>query len=650
MRHRPRLRPSVLAAVVALGTIACAADADRACEAETPLPARPELRCAAEFEGQAARPLDASLPGALTVKTIVDQAEADAVYFLDTNAYPMHKAFAVEHLGYPPDGPFVNEYFTPDRRFLLGSATYYEEPEIWAYELAPYDTASAELIAKAFRALAGAAYFGGALRFHPTSEDQAERALALPGSVPVVTTEEIYAGISYQPLNLGETVAQVRVLTVGDLAATYVGPRELAVLDSAPNDISTVAGIVTEAFQTPLSHVNVLSQQRGTPNMALRDAASIFGPYDGQWVRLVVGAFEYSLSPATVEEADAWFEAHQPPIVTVPPLDLTVTELTDVDDVGCGDVGFAGGKASNYGELREIGGPVTVRDGFVVPMSEYRRFLEDNGFVEEITAMLEDPDFQADGDVRRARLLALQAEMAAAPASADLLDRIDARLDDEFPGVKMRFRSSTNAEDLAGYTGAGLYTSVSAVPGDPERTVEAALRAVWASTWNLRAFEERAYAQIPHLDVGMAVLVHPTFDGELANGVAITANVFDPAPGGEDAFYVNAQLGEVSVVQPDPGIVADQLVYYYFHGGQPATYYAHSSLVLDGETVLDGAQLFELGGALDAIREHFAAFYDPPAGYGALPMDVEWKLVADDGGGGDHIEIKQARLYPGRGE
>jgi hypothetical protein len=44
------------------------------------------------------------------------------------------------------------------------------------------------------------------------------------------------------------------------------------VLDQAPNDISVVQGLITQEFQTPLSHVNVLSQNRHTPNMGLRGA------------------------------------------------------------------------------------------------------------------------------------------------------------------------------------------------------------------------------------------------------------------------------------------------------------------------------------------------------------------------------------------
>ena len=314
MTPRPLLYPHpvlvVLAAALGLG--ACGDDAgsgagpgDPTCEA-APLPSRAELRCRGEWLAQAARPLDASLPGARTVKTIIDRLHGDAVYFMDTTAYPMHAAFAQRYLDYPLDMPFVDEYFLPQRRFLLGAVTQYEEPDVWAYEIAPYDTASADLIAQAFRRLAGAAYFGARLRFHPTADEQAARAAELPSDVPRVSTDDIYEGTRFQPLNLGETYAQLRLLDAAALeAGTYVSPREIAVLDRVPNDIGPVAGVVTAQFQTPLSHVNVLSQQRGTPNMGLRDAQAVLAPLDGRWVRLRVGAFDWSADEVPAGEVPA---------------------------------------------------------------------------------------------------------------------------------------------------------------------------------------------------------------------------------------------------------------------------------------------------------------------------------------------------------
>lgn len=623
---------------------ACGGEAGVCEEAEVAWRAR--LACEAEFEGLAARPLDAALPGAFTVKTIVDRANGDAVYFMDTEAYPLHRPFAVEHLQWPAGVPFVEQYFSPGRRFLLGSVTYYEEPDVWAYELAPYDTASAELIARAFDRLAGAAFFGGRLRFHPTSREQEARAAELPPRIAWVTTDALWAGITYQALNPGETYGRVHVIDATALASEYVGPRDVVVLDRVPNELSVVAGVVTDEHQTPLSHVNVLSRQRGTPNMALAGAQARFAALDGKWVRLTVRPFDWEVVEVTADEAEAWWQAHRPPPAEIPAPDYASAAIVDLDDAGLVDVARIGGKAAHYAALRDIGGAVRVRDGIAIPVARYRDFLAAHGLDARIDAMLADPAFRADARVRAERLAALRAEMIAAPIDAAFLAELHARLDAEAPGVRWKFRSSTNAEDLARHTGAGLYESRAGAVGDPERPVDLAVKTVWASVWSFRAFEERAYASIDHRRVAMAVLAIPSYDDELANGVAITANVFDPAPGGEDGFFVNAQLGEASVVSPSPGVTADSLITYFFHPNQPSTYYTHSNLIAPGTTVLSRAELFALGEALAAVREHFARTYDPPAGFGALPMDVEWKLI--DEGGARRIWIKQARPYPGQ--
>lgn len=629
-------RAAVLLAIAVLP--ACGEDA--VCE-DTALPSRPQLRCEAELLAQAARPNDASLPGALTVKTILDRADRDTLYFLDTNAFPIHLRFAIDELGWPPGTPFVEQYLVPQRRFLLGAITYYQGPDVIVWEIAPYDTMTVEMITTGFDAIHDAAYFRDRLYFHPTSEEQAARAADLPERIPVITTEEIWEGIDYQPLNLGETYAQVHVLTADELATTYVGPREIAVLDRVPNDLSVVAGVVTQEFQTPLSHVNVLSQQRGTPNMGLRDAHAVLAPYDGRWVRLDVGAFEWEIEEVTAEEADAWFEDHRPPPAEVPAPDYTVTALLDIDDVGVGDIPAIGGKAAHYGELRDIGDPVLIRDAMVIPVSYYRDFLVENGFDTRIAAMLADDTFRNDGVARQQILTQLRADMLAAPIAPATLAAIEAYLEGSFPATRMKFRSSTTAEDLERHSGAGLYDSKSGQVGDPTRPVDVAIKTVWASVWNFRAFEERAYASIDHLQVAMAVLANPSFGAEDANGVAISANIYEPVIGGVDAFFINAQVGEESVVQPEPGVTADSLLYHFFHPGQPATYYTRSSLA---SPVLTREQLFELGQALNGIRGHFADLYDAPEGFAQMPMDVEWKL---DGG---LIYIKQARPYPGRGQ
>ena len=113
--------------------------------------------------------------------------------------------------------------------------------------------------------------------------------------------------------------------------------------------------------------------------------------------------------------------------------------------------------------------------------------------------------------------------------------------------ARVRFRSSTNVEDLAEFSGAGLYTSAAATPSEGASALADALRTVWASAWNNQAFIERDFYRVDHRELNMGVLIHPAFEDELANGVAITTNAFD-----EDrpAFFINSQVGEVSVTNP----------------------------------------------------------------------------------------------------
>lgn len=613
----------------------------------------PTFGCPADWTTMASRPLDGSISGARSSKTIIDQADANALYLLNAEKYPIHYDFCAEHLsghGLPPvgdTGTFSStEYYSPSRRFMLGALTHYEGPDVWAYEIAPYDTASAAMVTAAYKLLKSAAWFGDRLFFHPTSENVERLVPDLPDSVKVISTDEIYAGITYIPLNLGEAVGQLRFLAVDDLEnqEAFVTPRDIAVLDRVPNDISVVAGLITDGLQTPLSHVNVLSQNRGTPNMvhlgAMTDPALL--ALEGRWVRLTVEAFEYTIVETTKAEADAWWESHKPPAVAVPALDTSVTELRNVHELSEADIPAFGGKASHYGTLSKIGDAVPIQAAFGLPVHYYRAFAEANGIDDAIDALLADPAFLADIAVRDEKLGALRDKVKAGTLDPAFVTAVKARIAEVCPGGGTRFRSSTNAEDLDGFTGAGLYDSKTGDVNDPDDPIEDAIRKVYASLWNLRAFEERSWRGIDHKAVAMALLVHRNFSDEEANGVALTANMFDAA---QPAFYINVQTGGTSVVQPPAGVTTDQFLYYFLYPGQPMTFFAHSSLIASGTTVLTNAQAYALGKALQAIHQAFAPTYQHAGKFYA--MDVEFKFDDKDTPGTPALFIKQARPHPG---
>jgi len=622
-----------------------------------------KLGCEQDYKKLASNPVDASIPGARSVKTVIDRSDGNALYFQNSVAYPIHFDFASSHLS-GEGKPIVSdlrsfnatEYFSGERRFILGAVTYYEAIGKFAYEISPYDSATAEMIEQAYTAIAAATYFGDALYFHPTSEMVSAEAEKLSDKVKIITTDELFAGIDYQPLNLAESYGFLRYATIDDLEEGKVSFRDIVVLESVPYDISVVMGIITAEFQTPLSHVNVLSRNRGTPNMGLRNAQDNkrIKPLLGKWVRLKVGAFDYEIEEVTAKQADAWWEKHKPKKVQVPRIDLTVKDLRDAEKITDpkapireavkAAIPAFGGKASHYSVLTHIKG-LPVSDAFAVPVFYYDQFMKENGFDVRVRALLDDPTFTSDSPKRLEALLALQADMEAAPVNAEFTALLHAKCEAKFPGQRLRFRSSTNAEDLEGFTGAGLYTSKSGDPKDPDKPILKAVREVWASVWNFRAFEERTYRGIDHEAVAIALLVHRSFPDEEANGVALTNNPFDES-NVEPAFYVNVQRGGESVVQPEQGVFTDQYLHYFDQRGKPVVYIARTSLPPEGKPVLSNAQINELGEALDLIRTSFYPAYGATAGgTGWWAMDVEFKFDQNPDTGKTQLFVKQARPY-----
>lgn len=628
------------------------------------------LPCKADFDAMASAPLDASLPGATSAKVVLDQLDDNALYVQNSTRFQIHYEFVSTHLS-GGDLPIVSElasfeateYYRPDRRFVLGAISYYEGPGVWALELSPYDTASADMITSLYQAVAKASYFGAALKFHPTSEAIEKVALKLGPDVQVVTTKELYQQIDYQPLTLGTTIGRIHFAKAADLEDEYLGYEDIAVLDEAPNDISVVAGLITEEFQTPLSHVNVLSQNRHTPNMGLRGAFDDekLRALDGKWVELTVGTTQWSVKEVSADTATDFWKDHKPAPVVLPELNLGVTDLLDIADVTPEPAGTSlrdaikesvrawGGKAAQYSILAKTKDVPTPK-AFGIPVFYYDQFMKENGLFDRVDALLQDAEFMKDPAVREDELTQLRADMLTAPVNEDFQAALKAKLAKDYPNITMRFRTSTNSEDLDGFPCAGCYESQSGDPAHWDSVLDA-VRGAWSSIWLFRTFEERSYYGIDHHSVGMALLVHHNFPAEEANGVAVTNNPFDVA-GIEPAFYVNVQWGgDAEVVHPPAGVSSDSFLYFFSNPNQPVTFIAHSNLIPDGESVLTSSQTHELGVALNAIHERFSAAYGPKAGIKDwYAMDVEFKFDdMDQSDGKPHLFVKQARPYPGRG-
>lgn len=629
-----------------------------------------QVRCAADFNALASAPLDTTLPGARSVKVVYDRTNGN-LYFQNSQRFQIHYRFVSSHLsgnGMPivPSLSVFNttEYFSPDRRFILAAVTHYEGPGVWALEFSPYDTASAAMITTLYDAVKQAAFFGPALAVHPTSDTAAVTARGLPAGTRLITTDQIYARTEYQPLTIATSFGRLRFSTADALSTQFLSAEDIVVLDEAPNDISVVQGLITETFQTPLSHINVLSQNRRTPNMGLRGAMTNarLRALEGRVIQLAVTADAWTVREATQAEAEAYWATHRPEAVTLPPLDLGPQAIVDIEDVTPEPTGTQtlrqalvdatrafGGKAAQYSVLARTPG-VPVRPAFAVPVYFYDRFMRDNGLYGRLATLQADERFRGDSSYRASRLGEFHDAMMAGTVDEGLQAQLREKIRTDFPNGTLRFRTSTNSEDLDGFPCAGCYESHSGDPANWTNLLNA-IRETYASAWSYRTYEERSYYGVDHRSVGMALLVHYNFPEEDANGVAVTANPFDES-GLDPALYVNVQFGgEVEVVHPRPGVTSDQFLHYFSQPGQPVTYLARSNLVPAGFTVLTPTQVHELGTALTAIHQRFSAAYGPAAGNtGWYAMDVEFKF--DRGGAAEpaRLVVKQARPYPGRGQ
>jgi hypothetical protein len=517
----------------------------------------------------------------------------------------------------------------------------------------------------------------------------------LAAGVAMVDPAALRPGFTAETYVEAEGYGYLRLAPDG-VSADNVGPRDVLLIDSAPNDLGLVAGLVTRVPQSLGSHVNLRLREKGIPSAAV---ASIFentviAALADRLVHLTARGTRVEITPARLEDAEAFWSAHRPD-VGQPRSDLDVTELRALDELRADAAVAFGTKAANLGELSSLlpaGNRVT---GFALPFSAYADFMAETGLDEQVDSLLADERVYVDAAHKRTRLEALRDQIRAAELSASLraslVEAIDSSYGEAGTTTRLRFRSSTNAEDLPGISGAGLYDSRSGCLGDdldaddagpsaclsqehetylraelqlrqeelamyPERlflheliadlgsdladekSAWRAVRRVWASLWNERAFDDREYYGLDHRAVFMGIAVQPTFVGEELEAVVVTGL----EPDAEEPLYrVVSQRGEIGVVRPlDPDARPEILTFRRAQDDTPTRIelVQSSSLADDGAALWSDARVAELAALLFVVHDHFTVSVYPDIM--PLLLDVEVDVTMDG-----RIVIKQARPY-----
>ncbi|MEO8650118.1 MAG: PEP/pyruvate-binding domain-containing protein [Acidobacteriota bacterium] len=481
-----------------------------------------------------------ALPHAMFV---IDRRSKNRVYYVNSQKFRFHKDFLLATYLVPRGADvFKPIYVDQDRRFIVGTIAWQSAVEKFTWELWEGDMASAEIIKAADKAIGSTFY--QKVYYKPNSIRQEDVTASI--GIDRVLQDELNRNQSFLTLNPGTAVGRIHIIDKLD-DTVEIGDNEIIVLKELPITLPPVRGIIVAQPSSPLSHINILAKGWNVPNVYIKNADKLFREYNTFVFKLEANLTDYKLNPADLEDIKTSFAS---PDQQVPPADLSVRKLAAIREMRKTDSVAYGAKSANLGEMlnSRITG-ITIPDGFAVPYYWYDKFMKDNGFYNVIGKLMDDLNFVHNPRFRREKLEEFRRSIQAGKFDAELRAEIVSQWKKQLLGKPVFVRSSSNAEDLPKFSGAGLYSSVPNVI-EENKLIEA-VKKVWSSLWNFDGYEARVRNYVSQSDVYMSALVQAGVDME-KGGVMITKDPFDDR--NRNAVYISAVCGHNSKVVSNSGI------------------------------------------------------------------------------------------------
>ncbi len=557
------------------------------------------------------------------------------IYFINSNRYDFHKDFAnamgIDYVGKNvKKGQLIYHPTVVSNNGTLG---------VYSFNYSVNSTEDFATIQRTHELLAAnMTFLENNLSYYVNVDNENayenDKALFQNSRVSVVFESDVFAQIDYWGLNKAEGYGLFRKMDLEDIP----GSKEIVLYETLPNNLPRVGGIITSFIQTPLSHVNLRAIHDGIPNAFIRDPLSdtAISNLLNHYIYFRVEQDTFVIREASLQEVNNWHDSHRPGTVQIPPLNLSYTEILPLSQITFSMSDGFGAKCANVATMLSFGFPDnTIPDGFGVPFSFYQKFMEHNNFFEEAKAILEDPDFKSDRDARDKMLKDFRKKIEKADMPVWMLNELEA-MHLKFPeGTSVRCRSSSNNEDLPGFSGAGLYDSKTQHPH--EGHISKSIKEVYASLWNLRAFEEREFFRINHFVASMGVLCHPNYSDEKVNGVGVST---DPIYNSKSTFYLNSQLGEDLITNPDTSFVPEEILLDKVSvSTNDYLIIRHSNLIPSDSLLLSELHLDQMREYLTVIHDEFKKLYQAENN-STFAMDIEYKITTDN-----QLSIKQARPW-----
>jgi pyruvate,water dikinase len=286
------------------------------------------------------------------------------------------------------------------------------------------------------------------------------------------------------------------------------------------------------------------------------------------------------------------------------------------------DVGIAGGKGANLGELRRAGFPVPP--GFVVTAPAFLRVLEECGIrgqLVELHARSQTPGADLPGIGAAARGLIESLELPEWFRSSVTAEYCSLGRD-----VKVAVRSSATAEDTEAASFAGMNETFTNTCGTAQLLDR--IVACWRSLYGDRVVSYRAQRQFAD-EPAIAVVVQEMVDADRA-GVMFS---IDPSTGARDHLVIEGAfgLGEVVVsgaVEPDTYTVDRATLRITSTRVGVKSHQIVSAKEGDRRVELSAEQSIERVLTDEEVRRVAELGLQVEAHYGA-PQDMEWAFTGD---------------------
>ncbi len=592
------------------------------------------------FKAFRGKPLSDKFSNIESVKVIYDLRK-QKMYYFNSTLIPLHYDFALNYLHYNKDlEVFNNENYSntqKDRDFLLGNLNHIKGTDKWIFELAASDHMPIPLIERFFNLVINSTFIGKNLKFYLNNPEQMEWFQQNKFKISCVKSDYIFNELTYQEVVSGSNIGILKQYKIKDLESRKPNSNEIVILDGTPDVLPNVRGIIVNELQTPLSHLVLLGKNRKIPIMAY---TKVFK--DTNINKLLSKKVELKIEVDTffIKETDKKIVEKVNSKKKKLTIDNTVTDLVDLSKIPKKGVNYIGSKAQNMAYLIAVSKEIpfkTPENAHAIPFYFYTKHIQKESISPLISELLTSTKKDSVVWVNK-QLKKIRDAIKKEPVDPVLI----AKLNETFKNAQFknfRFRSSTNAEDLDDFNGAGLYDSKTGILGDSIKTFEKAIKQVWASVWNEASYNERELFGIDQHNIAMGVLVHRSFPDELANGVIITKNIFrENFPG----ITVNIQKGENSVVKPEKGEICEQFVAYHFNSGTNDDDfdidYTSISNLNNNEPLLSRKEMSRLFLVSSKIEEKMYRYWRKNTYH---PVDIEFKIVGEN----RDLYIKQVRPF-----